>query len=359
MTLDEIKKRYEEIISEEHSEYKTKLLMGIEKHLEEYDEHFLLANVKHSIIKSAVFSGQVEIAIAYFSWLISVKPHIGGIQRVLNINSAFSWLLEISNYYPSISLEKTNEFFRDFEKFCLENDVSLLNLYKNKTLVAQGSGDHKLADENYRMWINTKRDFFSDCRACNMHDKVIYAINSGDVAKADEKIRELFGSDYKCAEVPLFSYPVLAVHYFKLGRFEEAYRNHRLGLDGLKNNKKMIFPVSRHILYCANKDTDKALDLFISYSHHLVRLTNVRERLNFYVGAYVLFNNLLSDGQEKVSMNIDGKLPYFDPTHEYSCSKLKEFFYDEILRLSNLFNQRNNNVYVLDQVKENIRAFSR
>ncbi len=360
MTLDEIRKRVEEIKLKDDSEYKTKLLMGIERQLEEYDDHFLMFDVKNCIIESAVFSGQVEIAIAYSTWLFTAELKVIEIHKITKINRTYSWLLETSNFYPYFSKEKTNEFFNDFEKFCLEYDISLFNLYKYKTIVAQESGNKKLADEYYKMWENTRRSFFfSDCKTCDISDKATYAIKSGDTIKAEEKISEVFKTDFACKEAPLFVYPTIAVYYFKLGKFEEAYNYHILGLEGLENNKKMIYPVARHMLYCANMYTNKALDLFISYSHHLVRLTNVREKLNFYIGAYVLFNNLLSDGQDTVCMNIDENLPFYSNCNDYSCYVLKNYFYDEILRLAGLFNQRNENTYVLDQAKENISAFIR
>lgn len=91
--------------------------------------------------------------------------------------------LELLNYLPQITLRQAEAMMQQFEQM-LRSQGWGLRLYYQRAFRFYGNISTQKALEQFRLFQSTRRDFFSDCSACEQADMVRLLFQMGDLARA-------------------------------------------------------------------------------------------------------------------------------------------------------------------------------
>ncbi len=109
--------------------------------------------------------------------------------------------LELLNYLPQITLQQAEAMMKQFEQM-LRSQGWGLRLYYQRAFRFYGKISTQKALEQFQLFQSTRRDFFSDCKACEQADMVRLFFQMGDLARAAELARPIWAGTLKCHEVP-------------------------------------------------------------------------------------------------------------------------------------------------------------
>ncbi len=250
------------------------------------------------------------------------------------------YCMEVLCYLPQIPLKQAEQIIAKFDKMILYNRFGR-RLFYQRLFRFYGDIDTLKALEYLKKFKSTRRDLFSDCRACEQADMVRLFFRMGDMATAENLARPIFDGLMKCHDVPRniwLLYLQRALDYKELSKAsslaESLYATSTLGDP---SDLGYFGAILRCWTFTAPK---KATKLFKRYLIHWEVLWDKQKWFSFIVGAWV-YCKVQKAHIKTLKLELPSHCPFWKETNIYDLAQLEDWFYLQAVDIANKFDARN------------------
>ncbi|AXE27118.1 tetratricopeptide repeat protein [Streptomyces globosus] len=247
----------------------------------------------------------------------------------------FKWIGTAIGDSPEIPLDSARGWLEEMERRYRLAGYSERPVREAEMWLADATGDDERADRAMRAWLAAERDAMSDCHACELNSQGQYAALRGDDARALELWQPVLTGGLTCAEEPHRVLAASLLPLLRLGRLDEARRNHIRGYRLARGNESLLPSVGRHIEFCAlSGNESRGLEILAEHAGHLGALANADDQLDFHGGVLVLLRRL-----EELGHGSSPAVPYADGPR--TVSALYAHLHASALDIARRFDARN------------------
>jgi hypothetical protein len=306
--------------------------------------------IREELIHSCTFSGYPEKSLVAFSWCLARcdrDPELHGVEDIL---WKYKWVAGSLSGFPQISREQIDSMIADMKRRYQEAGAGLRPVYRLQCDLALDMGDFEAAREHQRRWESARRDWLTDCAACELDATVHYHLLMGESERAVEEAGPILAGRLRCNEVPHHTLARLLVPLLKLGRLEEAAECHQRGYRLIAGRREFVAYVANHLMYLALTDEySRAVALFERHLPLATAMNHLSRRFVFYLAAAVLLGRLVENGKTRLPLRLP---PQFraDDQGNHDIAALLEWANGELDELAAKFDRRNGNDYHRRQI---------
>lgn len=272
----------------------------------------------------------------------------------------YKWLIENADEFYQISVEQFETLFEDCKRRYIEAGYSLRPLYSYRFTFYKYI-DKEKAIEAYQDFIECKRDWRSDCHACERCKEVQFFLAMDNFGKAARIAQPVIDGQLKCAEQPECT----------IGDFLRYYNEKLLSGDAdyaepagnLCEKLKRIIDrkgtatsyMSEILLYYALEKPAKALNYYKKHGLYFEEIRNPRNKFHFAIAVLAFLSNL--NGKETYKMELRPEFPFYREDDTYEVKVLTDYYMDKARDIAQKMDRRNGtSVYTqrLDRVTEQL-----
>ena len=289
--------------------------------------------------------GLIDKTIVAYTWCLSIYDKFSEQFDYVSLMWRYKWIVSHLDEFPQISFEKIDQVYEDMKQRYTSFEISLRPYYQYKHKHALNRGDIELAQLYYDKWINAEVDYWSDCKACEVDQKVHSQYLLGNVDQCLELATPIINGSMRCGEVPHLTLAVLLLPLLQKGNLNEAEKLETKSYKLIKTNKKFLPQLSYHLNYLTIINPRRAFNLFEKYLPWALETNNYQTKFNYYLASYV-FLSLNDKAKEKLKIS---KLPDYI-TFEWIEAQTNQ--------IAELFNKRNGNSFYKDRIKTQYEQIS-
>lgn len=309
--------------------------------------------LRTELIDAAIFSGYVEKTLVAFPWCLAKYDEDPQKFPEFQLLWKYKWICEELPKFPQVSREQMQATLIDFADRYQRSGKSLRPFFQLKTIAAIIMNDRSEAIEYERKWMETERDYYNDCRACELDWKIKFLIYIGDYDRALTEAAPIVQGTLRCAEIPHHTLAALLLPLLKLGRIDEAMEYHRKGYQMVAKNRDFLISVSEHLLFLvATNNLAKAVGLLEKHLQWALEPVEPRSQFYFYRASYFLVKSLQDGSESTVKLILPRSFPLYSQDGCYDISLLVNWFSQAAQDLATRFDRRNGNDYYLNQLSE-------
>lgn len=198
-----------------------------------------LAYALSVLVESYVWNGEVEKAYLPFTravrWYDEHPEHFDA-QDVHALFWSFKWMVGHLADFPSVPAAQIDATLEDMERryAVAGHGRDAVAFQRFAWARARGAAD---VDALYEEWVRTPRDDFSQCRACDPGDRVVFLVERGDVDEAVRLAEETIAAGETCATEPADMLSTIALVHLDAGRAAAAVSAHRRAVAALADSQ--------------------------------------------------------------------------------------------------------------------------
>ena len=300
--------------------------------------------VREALIEAATFGGFPERALAAFAWCRGQQqrdPERIPPERLLWQQK---WVVGRLSEFPHIGRKQVESALEDmahsFEKVGAGQRAVLKLRYK----AARDMGDESRTQALWEGWVHTPRDYYSDCRACDLNDELDGHLDRHEYELMLKKARPLLEGHISCAEVPHMTLGRVLYPLFKLGQLERARDLHLRGYELVRHNQEFLATVGEHLEFLAlTANVERGLRLFERHVKWALVHASHRYRFTFHNGALALLERARVEGREQVRLALPSTFPLYSPEGMYETPALHGWLTARAEEIATRFDARNGN----------------
>lgn len=257
--------------------------------------------LRKTFIYDTLFTGHPEKALVTFGWLRAKKkddPTRFGDDLLWEqkLIAAQLWV------FPHVPRAKIEAAIADFEAEAGAHAIGERSIAKIRFLWAKHRGDEAEMAKWFQKWLTTRRDWLSDCLACDKDSELEELFDRGDDALGMEKAQPFLNGDLSCEEVPLRTLPLMLVPLLRLGRPDEAAALYKRNEPKLRRSRNLIRAFGRHLTYVTLLGNLKAAcATFERHAEFLLTTYDADERFSFFTAARLTMRRL---GDERLRLKL-------------------------------------------------------
>lgn len=256
----------------------------------------------------------------------------------------YKWLLENAHEFYQISEKQFEKLFGDCKRRYLKEGYSPRPLYSYRFMFYLNI-DKEKAKEAYKDFCDSKRDWRSDCHACERSKEVQYFLGADNFGRAAKIAQPLIDGQLKCAEQPECT----------IGDFLRYYNEKLLNGDpdyaepagNLCEKLKRIIErkgtattyMSEILLYYALENPSKALSYYKKHGLYFEESRNPLIKFRFAIGAIAFLSNLRVKGTYK--MELSPEFPFYREDDTYDVKALMDYYVEKARDIAQKMDQRN------------------
>jgi hypothetical protein len=283
--------------------------------------------LRTELIDAAIFSGYVEKTLVAFPWCLAKYDEDPQKFPEFQLLWKYKWICEELPKFPQVSREQMQATLIDFADRYQRSGKSLRPFFQLKTIAAIIMNDRSEAIEYERKWMETERDYYNDCRACELDWKIKFLIYIGDYDRALTEAAPIVQGTLRCAEIPHHTLAALLLPLLKLGRIDEAMEYHRKGYQMVAKNRDFLISVSEHLLFLvATNNLAKAVGLLEKHLQWALEPVEPRSQFYFYRASYFLVKSLQDGSESTVKLILPRSFPLYSQDGCYDISLLVNWF---------------------------------
>ncbi|MFB6437758.1 tetratricopeptide repeat protein [Streptomyces sp. NPDC056411] len=217
----------------------------------------------------------------------------------------FKWITYGLTGNPAIPLDSVRRWLPDMERHYRLAGHSLRPVRAAEFYLAQHIGDDARAARLLDEWTAADRDGMSDCLACELNEQGDWYADRGDDERALATWAPVLHGEESCAEQPHLILALSLLPLLRLGRFDEARRNHLRGYRLARGNGSLVPALARHIEFCALTGNEaRGLEILAEHAAYLDMADEPLSRLHLLSAAVLLLRRLteLGHGDQPVPM---------------------------------------------------------
>lgn len=359
MEKEVYKQKMRDISFMEHGPEQLELILLLEDVVEKMDDFYEMFDYKFNVVYMAIFSGDIDIAFANFSWMLSNLPDDITIVHTSKVIPCFKWIINNAISIPYISIKQIEGLLEEMLGFLKKSDISLEPYFKLIFALKLYNFDNDGIEDIYEKWNRQARSiWFSDCKACNQAERVRYLILTEQYDLIEEYMRPIEEGELVCGEVPHFVYPLLSVEYIINGDLLNAKKYHALGAEMIVDNKKNLEPISQMILSSCILNLNDATK-YIEYYHYLITDSKLPiANLTFHVALCIYFKKQVKLGNIQLTIKLPKDFQKYSQSNRYECEKMYEYHLSKAQSIMEMFDTRNENDNISTYYNRQISYFS-
>ncbi|GFE21405.1 tetratricopeptide repeat protein [Streptomyces nigrescens] len=260
----------------------------------------LLLDALLDLISAYQFSSESGKTLVPFSRLLRMwdeNPGDFSGPALHRLHWRFKWIIYSLTGNPDIPLDAIRRWLPDMERHYRVAGYSLRPVRSAEFYLAQHLGDDALAARLLEEWTGADRDRMSDCLACELNEQGEWHADHADDERALATWAPVLNGEQSCAEQPHLILALSLVPLLRLGRFDEARRNHLRGYRLARGNGSLVPALARHIEFCALTGNEaRGLEILAEHAAYLDNDGEPLSRLEILSAAALLLRRLVELG---------------------------------------------------------------
>ncbi|MGY5126578.1 tetratricopeptide repeat protein [Streptomyces nigrescens] len=260
----------------------------------------LLLDALLDLISAYQFSSESGKTLVPFSRLLRMwdeNPGDFSGPALHRLHWRFKWIIYSLTGNPDIPLDAVRRWLPDMERHYRIAGYSLRPVRAAEFYLAQHLGDDALAARLLEEWTSADRDGMSDCLACELNEQGAWHAGRADDERALTTWAPVLNGEQACAEQPHHILALSLVPLLRLGRLDEARRNHLRGYRLARGNGSLVPAIARHIEFCALTGNEaRGLEILAEHAAYLDNDGEPLSRLEILSAAALLLRRLVELG---------------------------------------------------------------
>jgi hypothetical protein len=312
--------------------------------------------LRQAIIEVGTFAGYPEKSIVAFSWCLARADRAPEAHDEGDLLWKYKWIMNFVPGFPQIARRQIDEMFADMARRFRRAGASLRPVYKLQCRAALAMGDREAARAYQRQWRAAPVGWPSDCPACERDDEVEYLIQVGKDERALELAGPILAGRLRCAEIPHLTLARVLLPLLRLGRVEEAARQHLRGYALAARNRDFLPEMARHLTFLVLTDNlGRATQLFENHLPWALETAELGRRFPFYLAARLLLERLQDGGRAALALRLPRTFPLHDDSGRYEVAALAAWLDEALGVIAGRFNERNGNNSFTQRIADNRR----
>ncbi|MEV8124176.1 hypothetical protein AB0P07_08675 [Streptomyces sp. NPDC085944] len=203
----------------------------------------------------------------------------------------FKWVAAALRALPEIPLASLRQWLTEMRDRYEKAGYGLQPYYGQAYRLAAHIGED--ADLAYELWAGRTRTRLSDCEACEICERALYHLASGDDERALRTWEPVLAGKESCQEEPARSMAYALLPLLRTGHTDRARELHLAGYRGCRRNPSMSGEVGRHLEFCALTGNEaRGLELLAENRALFDEVDSPLELLDFLTGVEVLLQRV-------------------------------------------------------------------
>lgn len=205
-------------------------------------------------------------------------------------------------------------------------------------------------------WMESPRDRYADCRACEQHERIRFLLAAGREEEALELSVPILEGRMTCSKMPHLTFAILPLMLARAGRFDEAVEIQKKGYRLISRNTDFLEEIGHHMIYLTlSGKPEKALRLF---EKHLRWATESRmqiRRFRFFLGSTLTFLDPARIRTKPLRLRFATPPPFQNETNVYEIESLSSWCREQLDETVRLLDQRNGNRFYRDLAEQTLQ----
>ncbi|MER6168476.1 hypothetical protein [Streptomyces violaceorubidus] len=203
----------------------------------------------------------------------------------------FKWVAAALRALPEIPRTSLHQWLTEMRERYEKAGLGLQPYYGQAYRLAAHVGeDETLA---FELWAGRTRTPLSDCEACEISERALYHLASGDDERALRTWEPVLAGKESCQEEPARSIAHVLLPLLRAGHTDRARELHLVGYRGCRRNPSMSGEVGRHLEFCALTGNEaRGLELLAENRNLFDEVDSPLELLDFLNGVEVLLQRV-------------------------------------------------------------------
>lgn len=256
----------------------------------------------------------------------------------------YKWLIENADEFYQISVKQFEALFEDCKRRYLEAGYSPRPLYSYRFTFYKHI-DKEKAKEAYKDFLSHKRDWRSDCHACERCKEVQFFLAMGDFGRAARAAQPVIDGQLKCAEQPECTIGDFLRYYNE--KLLEGDADYAEPAGNICEELKRIIDrkgtatsyMSEILLYYALEKPTKALGYYKKHGTYFEENRNPMNKFRFAIAAMAFLSNLR--GKKTYKMELSPEFPFYREDDTYDVKTLTDYYMEKACDIAQKMDQRN------------------
>ncbi|KOG11881.1 hypothetical protein [Streptomyces viridochromogenes] len=203
----------------------------------------------------------------------------------------FKWVGHALRQLPEIPLASLRQWLTEMRDRYEKADLGLQPYYGQAYQLAAHVGENTALA--YELWAGRTRTRLSDCEACEICERALYHLTTGDDERALRAWEPVLAGKESCQEEPARSLSYALLPLLRTGRADRARELHLTGYRGCRRNPSMAQEVGRHLEFCALTGNEaRGLELLAENRNLFDEVDSPLDQLGFLTGVEVLLQRV-------------------------------------------------------------------
>ncbi|MCC8340357.1 hypothetical protein LMJ38_31090 [Streptomyces sp. R1] len=203
----------------------------------------------------------------------------------------FKWVAAALRALPEIPLASLRQWLTEMRERYEKAGHGLQPYYGQAYRLAAHVGEDEAPA--FELWAGRARTRLSDCEACEICERALYHLASGDDERALRTWEPVLAGKESCQEEPARSMAYVLLPLLRTGRTDRARELHLVGYRGCRRNPSMSGEVGRHLEFCALTGNEaRGLELLAENRALFTEVDSPLELLDFLTGVEVLLQRV-------------------------------------------------------------------
>ncbi|MGV9550656.1 hypothetical protein [Streptomyces ardesiacus] len=203
----------------------------------------------------------------------------------------FKWVAAALRAVPEIPLTSLRQWLTEMRERYEKGGHGLQPYYGQAYRLAAHVGED--TDLAHELWAGRTRTPLSDCEACEICERALYHLASGDDERALRTWEPVLAGKESCQEEPARSIAHALLPLLRSGHTDRARELHLAGYRGCRRNPGMSGEVGRHLEFCALTGNEaRGLELLAENRNLFDEVDSPLELLDFLNGVEVLLQRV-------------------------------------------------------------------
>ncbi|MDW3652117.1 MAG: hypothetical protein R8P61_33895 [Bacteroidia bacterium] len=316
-------------------------------------------DLREDLVWDAVEGGYPLKAIVAYSQRLKYADEHPDEVFMYSLIWSYKWILSQVPRFHQVSYQQIFDMAEDFKARVLAWGDNLSSYYTMRFQIALFMGDLEGLEEFYELRKKTPSGSMNDCTACVADDFVSYFSMLKSYEETEKEAADIIQGKRSCQSVPEATYKSLIKVALLDRKIEQAEKFRKKAYRLISKKEKYLGTIGYHMItHLIQGKESSALSLFKKhYNWSLNTANNGIAFFEFYLGAHLLFLQLMKKGQKKVklSFEIEGVAEKMKMT---DIAKLGSYFHQKTFELVHKFDQRNKNSFYREQADKYIAIFN-
>ena len=308
---------------------------------------------RERLVSACVFGGAAEKALVHFSWLLAQFDRNPGLFDQWSILWKYKWIVGVVCNFPQVPKARIYEMLDDLEERSVRAGYGLRAVTNHRYRTEKFWDDREKAVEYFLRMEETPQDDLNNCAACEMDERVSFAVYCGDDERARRLALHLFGSGKECRSVPHRTYANLLLSLLRLGRRREAMHYHLKGYALIADNRAFLDKVSEHLTFLTlTENFARAAELVEAHYPWVEKNRDAFGHFRFFRAAWLFFESLGERACEAVALDLPQSFPLSAAAGVYDPARLAAWFRQKAEAIAARFDERNETDFFMRTLAE-------